>query len=286
MSRIKECFDSRWKPDGVLLEADFSQLEVIGLATLTMDPQLIKDIASGMDLHTVRAAELFGISEKEVTKEQRRLAKAFSFQLQYGAGAKSMAEKNDVDIHVAKRFIENYYSRYPKVAEWQEATRIAVEAAREPTADSTPKGYPKGRSVLESVTGRLYTFREYDAPEWKRDRTPSFSPTEMKNYPVQGFATADVMALYRGRVYRNLLANEHLRGQVLPINTVHDSIMFDCREIGVAFELDLVLQEEAVELPRLIKKLWDVECPLPFPIKSKVGKTWGKMKPINELEAV
>lgn len=80
MSDIKDMFISRWK-DGVILNADFSQLEVIVLAILSNDTQLKDDILSGKDMHVVRAAELFGISEALVSKKQRKIAKAFAFQL-------------------------------------------------------------------------------------------------------------------------------------------------------------------------------------------------------------
>lgn len=79
MSRIKSCFRSRF-PSGVLLEVDFSQLEVVGVALLSNDPVLKDDIRSGRDMHRVRAAQLFGITEAAVTKDQRQIAKVLSFQ--------------------------------------------------------------------------------------------------------------------------------------------------------------------------------------------------------------
>ena len=142
-----------------------------------------------------------------------------------------MAEKNDIPEVLAKQFIENYYSRYERVKEWQDEIAQIVKASREPTGEHTPGGYPKGKGTYKSATGRLYTFFEYDpyAGAWKKDA--SFSPTEIKNYPVQGFATADIMALYRGKVYRRLLA-EHLHN-VLMVNTAHDSVMLDVRGEGM-----------------------------------------------------
>jgi len=80
MSRIKECFTTRFE-NGSIVNADFSQLEVVGLAILSLDQQLIADIRSGMDMHIVRAAKLFNIAEDKVTKLQRQLAKMLSFQL-------------------------------------------------------------------------------------------------------------------------------------------------------------------------------------------------------------
>ncbi len=81
MSVIKQCFRSRYPISGVLLEVDFSQLEIVGVAILSGDKALKSDIISGRDMHTVRAAELFGKPEKDVTKAERKIAKALSFQL-------------------------------------------------------------------------------------------------------------------------------------------------------------------------------------------------------------
>lgn len=281
MSKIKECFTSRWA-DGVLLEADFSQLEVAVLAILSNDPVLIDDLLSGRDLHKMRAAELFKIPESAVTPSQRTLAKRLSFQLQYGAGAKSMAEKNGIDISISKLFIKNYYERYEEVKRWQDDVMATVKASRTPTGGHTPFGYPQGEGVYRAATGRMYKFREYDAPPWALSDDPTFSPTEMKNYPVQGTATGDFMALFRGRVWRRLIKHESLRYNVLPINTVHDSIMYDCKSEEYARVLNEVLQEEAAKLPATIEQLWGIKCAVPMPIESKVGPSWASLKKLED----
>lgn len=281
MSEIKSCFISRF-PEGVLLEADFSQLEIVGLAVLSGDDVLKDDIMSGRDMHRTRAAELFLIDESEVTDKQRTLAKRLSFQLQYGAGAKSMAEKNEIDIKIAKRFIENYYSRYKRVKEWQTEVAEAVKESRSPTGMHTAAGFPKGVGVYQSDTGRLYKFFEYDPPAGFYSKEPNFSPTEMKNYPVQGFATADIMALYRAKVYRRLLGDEDLFYNCLTINTVHDSIMFDCRNREAAGSLMVVLEEEAAKIPAYLASLWSIHTNLEFKIECKIGPTWAAMKKLKD----
>lgn len=275
---IKECFKSRWE-DGYIMEVDFSQLEIVGLAILSGDEVLRDDILSGRDMHRWRAAELWGIPESEVTSKQRTLAKALSFQLQYGAGYKSMAEKNGIPEAVSKQFIENYYSRYERVKEWQDRIAQEVKDSREPTGDHTPAGYPKGRGTHQSATGRFYTFFEYDPypGSWKKDA--SFSPTEIKNYPVQGFATADIMALYRGKVYRRLLA-EHLHN-VLMVNTVHDSVMLDVRGEGMVRYVYGVLEEEAYKLTEELEKLWGIVTDLPLKVECKYGHTWADLKKLE-----
>lgn len=271
---IKSCFVSRWE-DGYLMEVDFSQLEIVALALLSQDPQLKSDIIAGRDMHRVRAAELFFKREAEVTDKERTLAKQLSFILQYGGGAKGMAEKLGIDIKLAKSFIENYYGRYPVVKQWQDDIAATVKASRVNTGEHTPKGFPKGVGTLETATGRVYKFFEYDDNFGRGDT--SFSPTEMKNYPVQGFATGDIMALYRGRVYRKLL-NERLTGDIKLINTVHDSVMLDVRGEGLVKYTYELLKAEAARLPELLKTLWDIDCgELTFPVECKYGRKWSDL---------
>jgi len=71
MSRIRQCFPSRYK-DGLLIEADYSQLEIVVLAYLSNDENLIKDLISGRDLHRMRASQLYTTPEHQITPEQRR----------------------------------------------------------------------------------------------------------------------------------------------------------------------------------------------------------------------
>lgn len=274
---IKSCFKSRY-PNGYLMEVDFSQLEVIGLAILSNDPVLKNDIKLGLDMHRLRAAELFGIPESAVTAEQRRLAKRLSFQLQYGAGARSMAEKNGIAKTLAGKFIQQYYDRYQGVLAWQDKIAREVLRSRKPSGKHTAKGYPQGVGEHQSPTGRLYKFYEYDS-EWSKE--PSFSPTEMKNYPVQGFATGDIMAVYRAKLYRRWI-REGLASRGVLVNTVHDSVMVDCMTEGDVKYLFGVMEEEANNLPTYLKELWNMECDLPFKVECKYGPTWAETTKLED----
>lgn len=276
MSDIKSCFVSRWE-GGLLVEVDFSQLEVIGLAILSGDEVLKSDIRLGMDMHRLRAAELFNKEEKDVTPEERFLAKRLSFQLQYGAGWKSMAAKNKISGDIAKKFIANYYDRYKRVKHWQEEIAAEVQASRKTSQRKTPKGYPAGVGEHVSATGRIYRFYEYDAPDWKPEGSLSFSPTEMKNYPIQGFATADIMALFRKLVFRKIFEQE-MHKHVKMINTVHDSVMFDVEGETELVWISDVCNRIAASLPSEIEARWDIKVDLPLSITVKSGPNWAYMK--------
>ncbi len=261
------------------MDVDFSQLEVVALQILSGDSVLKDDLLSGKDMHVKRASELFGITTAAVTETQRQLAKALSFQLQYGAGYKSMAEKNKVSETLAKTFIQQYYERYSRVKEWQDEVMAAVKASRRNTGKHTVKGYPVGAGVWESETGRVYKFFEYESTYGRADT--SFSPTEVKNYPVQGFATADIMALYRGMVYRRFLKeSSDFNNNVKLINTVHDSVMLDVSTFEMVLYVYRLMEEVAEELPNKLYELWGIEVNVPFKVDGKAGPSWAELTPI------
>lgn len=276
MSEIKACFTSRFD-GGVLLEADFSQLEVVGLAALSGDERLIEDLLLGMDMHRIRAAELFSVAPEDVTDSQRFLAKRLVFALQYGSGAGGLAKKNGISKETAQQFIDIYYERYQGVKAWQDEVMASVTASRRPTGRNTALGYPRGIGFWPSPSGRTYGFLEQDAPGWARSKDPSFSPTQMKNYGIQGFATGDIMAVYRARVYRWWLGS-NMRHAVLPVNTVHDSVMFDCNSQESSVELKNALTTIAKTLQQEMWNLWAIDCPVPFKIECKSGPTWATME--------
>ena len=280
MSNIKDCFKSRYK-DGYLIEVDYSQLEVIVLAFLSGDKQLRDDILSGKDLHTMRASELFSIPESAVTSPQRRIAKTFSFQLQYGSGAKNMAEQNNTSVVLAKQFITNYYNRYGGVKEYQNMIAEEVSKSRRITKKRTKNGLPLGKGTYKSLTGRTYTFLEYDSPEFMQQKgvMVSFSPTQMKNYPVQGLATGDIVQMMLGEVYFKLQEDSYLKDNSKMINTIHDSMLFDCRGIAVP-NLCNTLKELLEDTPKYFLKYFGYTFDLPLNIDIKLGKTWGNLEKV------
>lgn len=284
MSRIKECFISRYK-GGVIMEADYSQLEVIVLAFLSNDHELRKDILDGIDIHSRNAAQLFGVPHKmfldAVAEEnkgaikQRKIAKGLSFQLQYGAGAASMSEKLGIDLDIAKKFIENYYARYTGVKAYQEDVARRVKASRCPSTRRTVSGLPAGLGTYQSVTGRRYTFFEYDSPAWVHPAGTGFSPTQMKNYTTQGFATGDIVPLVFGHLYEELQRYTGLVKHHKLINTVHDNVVLDV-DIGYASMIGTLVKKFMEDAPRLIKETWGIDFDLPLKVDVTWGPSWGK----------
>jgi DNA polymerase I-like protein with 3'-5' exonuclease and polymerase domains len=284
MSRIKECFTSRFN-DGVIMEADYSQLEVICLAFLSNDLVLRQDILEGIDLHSMSAASLYKHSYMEVRQgyvegdpvmtKKRKISKAFSFQLQYGSGAAAMAASIGEDISVAKEFIAAYYARYSGVKAYQDMVASTVKKSRVPSKRRTASGLPAGVGHYSSITGRRYVFQEYDAPDWMvaKGIKTSFSPTQMKNYPTQGFATGDIVPLILGEVYEELKRNPFLVTKALLVNTVHDSIVLDVHP-GCVNQTASLVKGVMENAPLYIRKTWGFDFDLPLSVGISTGPSW------------
>lgn len=276
MSKIRECFTSRFD-DGWIVEADYSQLEVIALAYLSDDEQLRADILEGVDMHWENAKKLFNVATP--TPQQRKIAKALSFQLQYGAGYKSMAASNNITEEVAKNFIEIYYNRYPAVGNWQQDNIDRVKAHRKPSTYRTSMGYPAGYAVLTSITGRCYGFIEDDT--FEGGGKTAFRPTQIKNYPVQGLATGDIVPMMVGKLNREII-DQGLMHHVKLINTVHDSVVMDVSDMALA-RACTIAKTVLESAPKVIEEVFNIKFDMPLPVGVSYGRNWGSMKDADNL---
>jgi len=216
---IKQIFTSRFK-NGRIVEVDFNQLEVVALAHVTKDLQLIHDISSGKDIHSELYKDMFG---RYPTKEERKPFKARTFQLIYGAGAKAISKQAGCSIDEAKKFVDVFYTRYAGVADWHK--NFAEEVERKSVYELDDDGFREKVKtfILFTETGRKFCFKEYYSDSTWSSRTYNFSPTELKNYPIQGLATGDIVPMMLGIIFRQLKN----RDDVKMVNTIHDSLMFD-----------------------------------------------------------
>jgi DNA polymerase I-like protein with 3'-5' exonuclease and polymerase domains len=157
------------------------------------------------------------------TKEERKPFKARTFQLIYGAGAKAISKQAGCSLDEAKKFVDVFYTRYPSVGKWHK--EFAVIAEKESMYEFNDDGFMEKTKtfVYETETGRKFAFKEYHSDSSWSTRTYNFSPTEFKNYPVQGLATGDIVPMMLGIMFRQLKS----RVDVKMVNTIHDSLMFD-----------------------------------------------------------
>jgi len=183
----------------------------------------------------------------------------------------------------AQEFIDNYYTRYWGLKAFQDSVAEEVEASKFKTGKHTSTGYPIHGGIYRSITGRSYYFEEQDAPEWMREKGTytSFSPTKFKNYPIQGFATGDVVPEMLGRVNRYLYSWKRTDNPLL-INTVHDSMLLDVPPndniTSIMRHVVVDLQAILEDVPKALEERWGITTDLPFNVGFEVGDSWGTTK--------
>lgn len=270
-SEIKRCYISRYGEDGAIVEMDFQQLEMVALAQLSKDRQLINDINDGIDIHTTLYRSLF---HKIPSKEERKQFKRASFALIYGAGPKKIAQAAGISFSEAKRFIQEWGVRYPSTVHFWASTHNKARRERVMSdLKDAATGKPLGISKLKMSTGRILTFKESVAP-W--DGSVGISPNETKNYPIQSFATGDLVPLFLGKLVREVLSptfRELTKGQCVLVNTVHDSVELDCR-IDALPHLKKVLKNVSANMNRYIFEEFGIKMELELKSNVTYGSNW------------
>ncbi len=229
------------KPGCVLVDADYSQIELRVLAHIAQDETMQEAFCSGKDIHTATAAQVFDVEIDQVTALQRRHAKAVNFGIVYGISEFSLAEDIGVSRYEAREYIDNYLTNYRGVRTYM---KKVVEDARE-------RGF----------TQTLYGRKRY-IPELKSSNFNVRSGAEriMLNTPIQGTA-ADLIKLAMIRVEQVL--NEQYPEAEL-ILQVHDELIVECPE------------EIAPQVAELISREMQSVAQLSVPLtaEAKFGKSW------------
>jgi DNA polymerase I-like protein with 3'-5' exonuclease and polymerase domains len=195
---VRKCVTSRWANGGKILEADFSGLEFRVAGELSRDPQIIDDINNGKDVHSQTACIINQCALSEVTKDMRQAAKAYTFAPLYGGmGA---AEPPHV-----QEYFKEYFNIYVRLGAWHKELMTGVLRT----------------GIVRTPSGREFSFP--DAQRTANGRVTN--ATAIVNYPVQSFATADIVPLACVRALRFFM-DEGLQSRI--ILTVHDSIVVDC----------------------------------------------------------
>jgi DNA polymerase I-like protein with 3'-5' exonuclease and polymerase domains len=267
---IKQIFNSRWGDRGVIVEMDFNQLEVVALAHVTGDLQLIHDISSGADIHSELYKGMFGCYP---TKEERKPFKARTFQLIYGAGAKAISKSAGCSLDEAKKFVEVFYGRYPSVAKWHTEFAKEVETKSKYELDESGLHEKVKTYIYKTETGRRFCFKEYHSDSSWSSRSYNFSPTELKNYPVQGLATGDIVPMMLGIMFRLLKG----RDDVKMVNTIHDSLMFDVR-LDAADDFVKGMTELLQNTHVYFESIFEKPLALKLNAGASVGINWFEMK--------
>ena len=228
-------------PGNVLVDADYSQIELRLLAHISGDEAMCRAFRSGEDFHTLTAARVFHVEPQDVTPEMRRRAKAVNFGVVYGISPFSLSQDIGVTVAEAKEYMERYFQTYTGVRAYMD--RI-VEQAR---ADGYVETLMHRRRALPELKSSNHNLR-------------AFGERVALNMPIQGTA-ADLMKLAMVRVERRL-ADEGLAAQL--IMQVHDELIVECPEDEAA-RVQTLLEEEMSGVMTLA---------VPLPAEAHCGKNW------------
>ena len=240
---VKRVFVSRFA-GGKVMEADFAQLEFRTAAYLSQDGVAIEEVSTGFDVHSYTAKVISDAGQPT----SRQDAKAHTFAPLYGATGfgRTSAEAE---------YYTHFTRKYKGVSEWH--TRLAKEALNTRKI-TTPSGrefaFP---DVYRKASGRISHF------------------TQIKNYPVQSFATADIVPIALLHIDKLLMGM-----QSCIVNTVHDSIVIDVHPDEES-QVIKVIDETNDALPYLITQRWGVEFNVPLLLEAKIGPNWLDTKDVT-----
>ena len=230
----REAIVSRYD-GGFILEGDYSQLEFRVAGYLSKDPVIYEEVKSGFDVHSY-TAQIMGVSRQD--------AKAHTFKPLYGGVLGTSREM---------AYYSAFRNKYQGVTEWHD--KLQEEAV-------TTK-----QVVLPS--GREYAF-----PYAKYTRYgTTVGATSIKNYPVQGFATADLLPLALIRLHKSMKAMQKPVPKSKIINTVHDSIIMDVHPDEKDWMINL-LRRSMLCIPEECKEQFGIDFDMPIEIELKIGKDW------------
>lgn len=291
-SEVKAVFVSRFGDEGEMIEADYSQLEVVVQGVLSGDPQLCEHLRQKVDFHCVRVAAKWGKTNPEITyeyalvwckdenhpdyksgKKERTKCKIFSFQRAYGAGAPTIAEETGMTVEEVQALMQAEDELYPGVVVFNANVESAVIRSAEPFSalgeDGKWKTYRRG--YWQAPTGTMYTWRSYDAPEYarRRGKTDTFNPPEMKNYPVQGTGGEFVQSTC-GRLWRHFVANDNYGGKAFLVNTVHDCVWTDAHK-SVRDQVAADKKRIMEGIPEFYNERHGMQITVPFPVEVEYG---------------
>ena len=229
------------KPGCVLVDADYSQIELRVLAHIAEDPVMQQAFVSGQDIHSVTASQVFGVSPEEVTALQRRHAKAVNFGIVYGISEFSLAEDIGVSRYEAKAYIDSYLEKYAGVRSYM---KNVVSTARE-------QGY------TQTMFGR-----KRQIPELKSSNFNVRSGAERiaLNTPIQGTA-ADLIKMAMIRVDKAL---QERFPEARLLLQVHDELIVECPEA--------MAQDVAKLVSREMEGI--AELTVPLTAEAKWGESW------------
>ena len=245
--RVRSGFVSA--PGSVLLSVDYSQIELRIVAHMSQDEAMIAAFKDGQDIHAATAAAVYGVPLGQVTKEQRRHAKAINFGLIYGMSAFGLSRSTGLTLAEAENFVKAYFNQFPRVKTYLDEIRQIA----------TRQGY------VETLLGRRRYFPNLATATNANVRNRE--EREAINAPIQGTA-ADILKIATIRM-PVALTKAGLNAKL--ILQVHDELLLECPE------------NELVDTVNLVQKVMESAYQLSVKLATdaRYGTDWGNMKPIE-----
>jgi DNA polymerase-1 len=228
-------------PDGYIVSADYSQIELRLMAAMSGDTELIQAFKDGKDIHTATAAKVFKVTEDQVTSDQRRKAKMLNFGIIYGISAFGLAQRLHISRSESKEIIEEYFKHYPQVLEYMEKMK---QSARE-------------RGYVETICRRKRYLPDINS---RNVNVKGLAERNAINAPIQGSA-ADIIKLAMIHVQRRL-RSEGLKSKM--ILQVHDELVIDT----LPSELEQVMQIVKSEMEGVM------DIGIPLTAECNYGRNW------------
>lgn len=237
---LRKLFVSR-SEDRVLIDADYSQIELRLLAHFSGSKELIKAYNDGEDIHSITASQVFGVDLNSVTSQMRRSAKAVNFGIIYGISEYGLSKNLKISPREASLYIKKYFETYPSVKEYMEKN---VKFARE-------NGY------VTTLLGRRRVIKEINSPNYN---LRSFGERAAMNMPLQG-SSADIIKIAMVNVYNKL--KESCPNSYL-ILQVHDELIIDAPKAEMQKAKEILINE----MENAVKLL------VPLTVEAEVGASW------------
>lgn len=227
--------------NSLILSADYSQIELRIMAHISGDQGLLEAFNNHEDIHSSTAAKVFGVSQKDITRDMRRKAKEVNFGIMYGIGPFGLASRLDITQSEAKEIIQKYFERFPKVNQYISETIAAAHT----------NGY------VETLVGRRRYLADINN---KNQNIRGNAERQAINMPIQGTA-ADMIKLAMIGIH-NELASRKLNSKM--ILQVHDELVFD------------VIKTEETKMRKLVEEQMRTAMKLNVPLEVEigVGKDW------------
>lgn len=276
-------------PNGNVIEADYSALEVVCLAAFSKDKNLTRALLDNIDMHCMRLSQQLGEPYEDVLrkckdeshpdhkayKTMRTDIKPKAFAYQYGATAQGIAFATGCTVDDAQAFIDAEKALFPDVERYYEdvifrEVETNTTMHREQTENGGWRVYKRG--TWQSKAGTTFEFRQYPKVKWingQKVDIMEFKPTQMRNYPIQGESGFFVQGI-AGLVFRWLISMNFFNGRVWIINQVHDALYLDCH-VSVLPEVARTLKAIMESLPQYFNTTLGYDLGVPFPAAVEAG---------------